>query len=432
MCYKERAKRQIYQQVPERGVMVATQSERRLSLRQALEEMYLENPYPLYRQLREADPVYWDEEQGGCWVLTGYTDVMAGLRDQRFSAQRMDIGTDWIPGELKERLEPPITALTRQILFLDPPDHTRLRGLVAKAFTPRMVEKLRPRIQQLVDELLAPAQEKGQMEVISELAYPLPAIVIAEMLGVPPEDRERFTLWTHDFGVLLDGGGGGLDFEQVVQALLGVNEFMEYFRELIRQQRRTPRDNLLQAMQEAEEQGDVLSEEELLGNCVLLLAAGHGTTTHLIGNGMLALLRNPEQMEMLRAEPALLPTAVAELLRYDSPVQLTSRVATTNLRMRDKEIVAGQEVLFCLGAANHDPAQFAHPDRLDLRRQENRHLAFGQGIHFCLGAPLARVEAEIAFGSFLRTFANPRLASETIEHFPSQVFRGLNALPVTF
>jgi len=268
------------------------------------------------------------------------------------------------------------------------------------------------------------------MEVISELAYPLPAIVIAEMLGVPPEDRERFTQWTHDFGVLLDGGG--LDFEQVVQALLGVNEFMEYFRALIRQQRQTPRDTLLQAMQEAEEQGDVLSEEELLGNCVLLLAAGHGTTTHLIGNGLLALLRNPEQMEMLRAEPALLPTAVAELLRYDSPVQLTSRVATTNLRMRDKEIAAGQEVLFCLGAANHDPAQFAHPETLDLRRQENRHLAFGQGIHFCLGAPLARVEAEIAFGSFLRTFAHPRLAAETIEHFPSQVFRGLNALPVTF
>lgn len=409
---------------------MATQSEHRLSLRQAVEENYLENPYPLYRQLREADPVFWDEEQGGCWVLTSHADVMIGLRDQRFSAQRMDIGTDWIPADLKARLEPPITALTRQILFLDPPDHTRLRGLVAKAFTPRMVEKLRPRIQQLVDELLAPAREKGQMEVISEFAYPLPAIVIAEMLGVPPEDRERFTQWTRDFGTLLDGDGGHMDFEQVVQSLLGVNEFMEYFRELIQQQRQAPRDNLLQAMQEAEEQGDVLSEEEMLGNCVLLLAAGHGTTTHLIGNGLLALLRNPEQMETLRAEPALLPAAVAELLRYDSPVQLTSRVATANLRVRDKEISAGQEVLFCLGAANHDPVQFAQPDTLDLRRQENRHLAFGQGIHFCLGAPLARVEAEIAFGTFLRTFANVRLATDAIEHFPSQVFRGLASLPV--
>lgn len=410
---------------------MATQGKRRPSLRQALEETYLANPYPLYRQLREADPVFWDEEQGGCWVLTRHADIVAGLRDQRFSAQRMDIGTDWVPAELKERLISPITALTRQILFLDPPDHTRLRGLVSRAFTPRMVERLRPRIQVLVDELLAPAQEKGQMEAISEFAYPLPAIVIAEMLGVPPQDRERFTQWTRDFGALLDGGSGSMDTQQAIQSLLGVHEFMEYFRALIRQQRLTPRENLLQAMQEAEEQGDVLSEEEVLGNCVLLLAAGHGTTTHLIGNGLLALLHNPEQMDMLRNEPALLPMAVAELLRYDSPVQLTSRVATVNLRLGEKEICAGQKVMFCLGAANHDPAQFARPDMLDLYRQENRHLAFGQGIHFCLGASLARVEAEIAFGAFLRTFANPRLATATIEHFPSQVFRGLVALPIT-
>lgn len=409
---------------------MTTQGKHKLSLRQALEENYLANPYPLYRQLRETDPVFWDEEQGGSWVLTRHEDIMAGLRDQRFSARRMDIGTDWIPAELQERLLPPITALTRQMLFLDPPDHTRLRALVARAFTPRVVEKLRPRIQQLVEDLLAPAQAKAQMEAISEFAYPLPAIVIAEMLGVPPQDRARFAQWTHDFGVLLDGGGGTMDMEQVIHSLLGVHEFMEYFRVLIRQQRQAPQENLLQAMQEAEEQGDVLSEEELLGNCVLLLAAGHGTTTHLIGNGLLALLRNPEQMELLRAEPTLLPMAVTELLRYDSPVQLTSRVATVNLRLGEKEIAAGQEVLFCLGAANHDPAQFAQPEALDLRRLENRHLAFGQGMHFCLGAPLARIEAEIAFGTFLRTFASPRLATATIEHFPSQVFRGLVTLPI--
>ncbi len=406
------------------------QSERGPSLRQILDEEYLSNPYPLYHQLRAADPIFWDEDQGGCWVLTSYTDVMTCLRDQRFSAARMNIDTSWIPAELKDTLEPPISALTRQMLFLDPPDHTRLRGLVSRAFTPRMVEKLRPRIQQIVDELLAPARERGGMEVISEFAYPLPAIVIAEMLGVPPEDREHFTKWTRDFGTLLDGGGSGMTFEQLIQSLLGVNEFMDYFRAIIQQQREKPRDNLLQAMQEAEEHGDMLSENELLGNCVLLLAAGHGTTTHLIGNGLLALLRHPEQMHLLRANPSLLPTAVAELLRYDSPVQLTSRVATENLRVREKEIAANQEVLLCLGASNHDPAQFAQPDTLDLRRQENHHLAFGQGIHFCLGAPLARVEAEIAFGTFLRNFPNSGLGAETIEHFPSQVFRGLTALPV--
>lgn len=409
---------------------MATQSERGLSLRQMLDEEYLSNPYPLYHQLRTTDPVYWDEGQGGAWVLTGYAEVLACLRDQRFSAARMSIDTSWIPEELKERLEPPISALTRQMLFLDPPDHTRLRGLVSRAFTPRMVEKLRPRIQQIVDELLAPAREKGQMEVISEFAYPLPAIVIAEMLGVPPEDRERFTQWTRDFGSLLDGGGTGMTFEEVVQSLLGVNEFMEYFRAIIQQQRETPRDNLLQAMQEAEEQGDMLSENELLGNCVLLLAAGHGTTNHLISNGLLALLRHPEQMQALQADPSLLPLAVMELLRYDGPVQLTSRLLKEDVQIRDKKIAAGQEVLLCLGASNHDPAQFAQPDTLDLRRTENRHLAFGQGIHFCLGAPLARVEAEIAFGTFLKTFPRAHLGAEPIEFFPSQVFRGLNALPV--
>jgi cytochrome P450 len=411
---------------------VRRQGKHSLSLRQVLEEPYLANPYPLYQQLRERDPVLWDEAQGGCWVLTRHADIIAGLRDQRFSAQRMDIGTDWLPPDLQERLSPPILALTRQLLFLDPPDHTRLRGLVSRAFTPRMVEKLRPRIQYLVDELLEPALARGHLEAISEFAYPLPAIVIAEMLGVPAEDRERFTQWTRDFGTLLDGGSGGtMDAELAIHSLLGVAAFMEYFRALIHQQRQAPQENLLQAMQDAEEQGDMLSEEELLGNCVLLLAAGHGTTTHLIGNGLLALLRHPEQMDLLRDEPALMPMAVAELLRYDSPVQMTSRVATVNVHLGGKEIAPGQQVLFCLGAANHDPAQFAAPETLDLRRPENRHLAFGQGIHFCLGAPLARVEAEVAFGTFLRACPTPRLATPSIEHFPSQVFRGLVALPIT-
>jgi cytochrome P450 len=396
-----------------------------------LQTEYIANPYPLYHRLREIDPVFWDEEQGGCWVLTSHTDVMACLRDPRFSARRMNIESGWIPDELKATIEPPLHALTRQMLFLDPPDHTRLRGLVSRAFTPRMVEKLRPRIQQLVDELLAPTREKGEMEVISEFAYPLPAIVIAEMLGVPPEDREQFTLWTRAFGSVLDGSGT-MGFEELVQALQSINEFMNYFRAIIRRQRTKPQENLLQAMQEAEEQGDMLSEDELLGNCVLLLAAGHGTTTHLIGNGLLALLRHPDALEQLRANPALLPGAVAELLRYDGPVQLTSRLTTEKVQIGDKEIAAGQEVLLCLGAANHDPAQFAQPDTLNLQRQENRHLAFGHGIHFCLGAPLARVEAEIAFGTFLKNFANPRLVGETVEFFPSQVFRGLDALPVAF
>ncbi|MGH2509759.1 MAG: cytochrome P450 [Ktedonobacteraceae bacterium] len=406
-------------------------NQRTPSLSQIPDAEYLANPYPLYHQLRTISPVFWDEGLGGAWAITNHAGVINGMRDPRFTAERADITTDWVPEEMKAVLEQPIHALARQMLFLDPPDHTRMRSLVARAFTPRMIEKLRPRIQQIVDELLEPIQARGRMEVISEFSYPLPAIVIAEMLGVPAKDRDRFTVWTDHFGRLLDNRGS-LTFEELVESLTGINEFMEYFRVIINQQRKEPQDNLMQAMLDAEEQGDALSENEILANCVLILAAGHGTTTHLIGNGLLALLRHPDQMELLRADPSLLPGTVAELLRYDSPVQTTSRTAKEDLYMQGVEIKAGQNVVFSLGAANHDPAQFAHPDTLDIRRTENRYLSFGQGIHFCLGAQLARVEAEIAFGSFLKRCTNPRLASETVEWFPSRAFRGLVELPVTF
>lgn len=405
-------------------------NQRTPSLSQIPDPEYLANPYPLYHQLRAISPVFWDEGLGGAWAITNHEDVMAGLRDSRFTAERIDITADWIPEEMRATLEQPIYALARQMLFLDPPDHTRMRSLVSRAFTPRMIEKLRPRIQQIVDELLEPIQAKGRMEVISEFSYPLPAIVIAEMLGVPAKDRDRFSLWTDHFGRLLDTRD--ITFEALVESLTGVNEFMEYFRVIINQQRKEPQDNLMQAMLDAEEQGDALSENEILANCVLILAAGHGTTTHLIGNGLVALLRHPKQMELLRANPSLLPSAVAELLRYDSPVQITSRTAKEDLHIQGVEIKAGQRVVFSLGAANHDPAQFAQPDTLDIRRTENRLMSFGQGIHFCLGAQLARVEAEIAFGSLLKRCAQLRLESETVEWFPSNAFRGVVELPVAF
>ncbi len=404
-------------------------SKTRLSLADGLRPEYIANPYSLYKQLRMEDPVLWDEGARG-WVLTGYTAVVATLRDPRLSAERFMMDTSWVPEELRETLEPPIHALTRQMLFLDPPDHTRLRSLVAKAFTPRVVEAMRPHIQQIVDDLLDAVQASGRMDVMKDFAYPLPAIVIAEMLGVPPADRDRFTKWTQTFGRLLDGGDFTL--EGLFQALNGIAEFMEYFRQIIRQRSVAPRDDLMQAMINAEERGDVLSEEELLGNCVLLLAAGHGTTTHLIGNGMLALLQHPGQLQQLRDDPSLISSAVEELLRYDSPVQMTSRRTKEDLVIGGKHISAGQEVLMCLGAANRDPAQFPDPDQLNLRRRENRHLSFGYGIHFCLGAPLARVEAEIAFNTLLRRFQELRLETGILEWGPSLVFRGLRELPIAF
>ncbi len=401
----------------------------RLTLKDILEPPYLNDPYVLYRRLRDHDPVYWDEEMNA-WVLTRHADVVAVLRDPRFSTAWGSLDTSWIPEEQRALLEPPLHAVSRQILFLDPPDHSRIRGLVARAFTPRMVEGLRPRIQRLVNELLDAVQAQGRMEFIEQFAYPLPAIVIAEMLGVPPEDRSQFIAWTEDFGRLLDGST--LTFEGLLQALRGISEFILYFRQTIEQRRSAPRDDLLQAMINAEEEGDRLSEEELLGNCVLLLAAGHGTTTHLLGNGLYALLRHPEQLRLLRERPEIISSAVMELLRYDGPVQLTSRRPKVDLELAGKHIGAGQEVLTVLGAANHDPEQFADPERLDLQRADNRHVAFGHGPHFCLGAPLARLEAEIALSTLLQRLPNLRLETEEVTRFPSLVFRGLETLPLAF
>ena len=389
---------------------------------------HLDNPYPLYHRLRELGPVYWDE-RANSWVLTRSADVAAALRDPRYTVRGFMSDTGWIPEDMRPALEPPLRAVSRQMLFQDPPDHTRLRGLVAKAFTPRMIESLRPVIQQVTDELLDQAEAQGRMEVIQDFAFPLPAIIIATMLGVPPEDREQFNRWSSYFGRLLDGGDFSL--ETVFEAVSEVSNFLDYFRAIIHARRTAPKDDLLQAMMNAQEQGDALSEDELLGNCILLLAAGHGTTTHLIGNGTLALLRNPDQLRLLKEQPALISSAVAELLRYDSPVQLTSRRAKEALRIGEQQVSTGQAVIMLLGAANHDPAQFADPDRLILARQENRHLSFGLGIHFCLGAPLARVEGEIAFSTLLKRFPHLRLDTDVVEWQSSIVFRGLQQLPVS-
>lgn len=393
------------------------------------------DPYPFYARLREAAPVHWDPVAGagGGWVLTRHADVLALLRDPRMTATRLNMPStaDWLPDEMRSAAEQVFRAMPHQLLFLDPPDHTRLRGLVNKAFTPRLVEAMRPRITALVTELLDAAEAAGGMEVIADFAYPLPAIVIAELLGVPPEDRHQFIRWSEDFGGFLDGSN--LTFEQAMAALQGVSDFMDYFRGIIARRGSAPRDDLLQALLVARERDDVLSEDELLANLVLLLAAGHGTTTHLIGNGLLALLRHPEELRRLADDPTLAVTAVPELLRYDSPVQLTGRTAREALTIGGQEIAAGEHVTVLLGAANHDPAQFPDPDRLDVGRSETRLLSFGYGIHFCLGAPLARLEGELALPALARRFPHIHLASgaaDALEFAPSIVFRGLRALTV--
>jgi len=382
------------------------------------------DPYPFYRRLREEDPVH--QSPLGIWVLTRYDDAVMVLRDPRF-------GREGLAEIMDARLGVPARpANTRDMLFRDPPDHTRLRALVSRAFTPRVVEAMRPHIQEIVDGLLDRVADSGRLDVIEDLAYPLPVRVICEMLGVPLADQEVFKDWSADIARSLDASILPAGSEAVTRGQVAGDAIREYFRGLIAGRRKQPRADLLSALIAAEEQGDKLSEPELVATCVLLLIAGHETTVNLIGNGLLALLRHPDQLRVLAADPALIQTGVEELLRFDGPVQRTGRLTMADVEIGGRDIPKGSIVAAVIGAANRDPAHFADPDRLDVTRQENRHIAFGFGIHFCLGAPLARIEGQVAIGTILRRWPTLKLVSDTPEWRESSVLRGLKTLPVTF
>jgi cytochrome P450 len=365
----------------------------------------------------------------GVWFLTRYEDVHNTLRDPRFSVDRMSAT---IIRENVERL-PAFVQQTaqgmRSMLNTDPPDHTRVRKLVNKAFTPRRIASLQSHIESIVDELLAPVMGAGQMDVIDALAAPLPAIVIAELLGVPAEDHRQFKTWAAE---LVAGLGQSTLGSRRASTAPAMQKLFGYLTEIIAARRKEPRDDLISAMVLAQEEEDALSDNELLATSNLLLIAGHETTTNLIGNGLLALLREPDELERLRGEMTLLPTAIEELLRYDGPVQATIRVAREDLAIDGHRIEQGSLVLVGIGAANHDPAVFDEPERLDVGRDPNPHLAFGFGAHFCLGAPLARLEAEIAFRVLLERFPHMTLATEAPEFRSNPVLRGLVSLPVSF
>lgn len=403
---------------------------------QALDQLltsseFLANPYPVYRQLRAADPVHWSDAWNA-WVLTRYDDVVAVFRDpRRFSSmERIAVFLNQLPEEARATLCPLNEHFTTQMVFQDPPNHMRLRSLVNKAFTSRMVEAMRPQIQATVDILLDTVQADGQMDLIRDFAYPLPAITIARMLGLPAETRDQFKQWADDVVAFL--GTGRAQLEAVEQGQRSVLALRDWLLELIAQHRHTPRADLLSHLIAAEEKGDTLSESELVGMCISFLTAGHETTTNLIGNGVLALLQHPTQRQQLQQQPDLIVDAVEELLRYNSPILRNWRVATQDLELGGKEIKQGQLVFLMTGAANHDPAQFPHPDQLDFNRQENRHVGFGFGIHFCVGAPLARLEGQIAINTILRRLPGLRLASETPLWLENMAFRGLQQLPVVF
>ena len=385
------------------------------------------NPYPMYERLRLESPVHWSEMMEA-WVLSRYDDVVFVLTDPRFSADRRSAQNRFAEyiAQREEDFGPLGRAPT--MLTTDPPDHTRLRKLVSKAFTARAVENLRPRIKGILDDLLAELRGRDQIDVVWDIAYPLPVIVIAEMLGVPPEDRAQFKRWSTDLVATL---GGPMVAEDVMQRGRKASEELGgYFRGVIAERKRAPREDLISGLIAAEEQGQFLSEDELLATCILLLVAGNETTTNLIGNGMLALLRHPDELQRLRDDPSLIVSAVEELLRFCGPVHATGRVLKEELEIGGQAVKPGQVAFCLLGAANRDPAKFEEPDRLDLGRQKNEHVALGDGIHFCLGAPLARAEAQIAIGSLLERYPKLELAVEEPEMGGNLIIRGPKNLPL--
>ena len=398
----------------------------KLSLYQLLYPEVLANPYPLYQRLRTEDPVHWDLFLH-TWVVTRYTDVVTVL--QHFSAVRTPTSEHLSELGLSPMV-PLSEVLVRQMLFLDGRSHSRIRNLASSAFTPRRVEALRFHIQEITDHLLDAVQGEGRMDVIADLADPLPAIVTAEMLGLPTSDWQQLTAWSTDFAEAL----GNLQHnpDHASRVLQSLEEVCAYFSAAIQEHRKHSRDTLIDALLNAELEGDSLTEEEVVANSIMLMTGGQETTTNLIGNGMLTLLRHPDELEKLKADPSLIPAAIEELLRYESPIQYTSRLAPDDVQMGGKTIRKGQAVFAMIGAANRDPERFPEPDRLDICRQDNRHLAFAWGPHFCFGAPLARLEGQIAFETMLHRMPNVSAEPSPVSWRENLGFRGLTSLPITF
>jgi pimeloyl-[acyl-carrier protein] synthase len=397
-----------------------------LSLYHLLEPEVLANPYPLYHELRSTAPVHWDPYLHA-WVVTRYAEVVEVF--QHFLAARTP-SPEHLAAMGMAELSPIAQVMVRQMLFLDPPDHTRVRTLAARAFTPRRVEVLRGHIREITNQLLDAVEAKGRMEVIGDLGAPLPAIVTTEMLGVPSRDWKKLRRWSTDFAEML--GNFQHNPGRAARVLQSLEEMTAYFQDAVRQQAEEPSEGLVNALAHAEVNGDRFSEEEVVANLIVTMVGGLETTTNLIGNGLLSLLRHPEQLERLRGDPELIPSAVEELLRYESPSQHTARLAPEDVELGGRQIRRRQAVIAVMGAANRDPERFPEPDRLDLGRQDNRHLAFGWAGHFCFGAPLARIEGQIAFGALLSRFPELQLEPEPLAWRENLGLRGLKALPVSF
>jgi cytochrome P450 len=389
---------------------------------------FFADPYATYARLRAEDPVHWCEPWGQ-WVITRFEDVLAVNKDpQRFSS------AGWekrfmaeLPAEVRKLPNMQRHYGTKVLSMTDPPEHTRLRRLVVRSFTPRVLEALRPSIEELVQELLDAVAGRPVFDFIEDFAYPLPAIVIARLLGAPDDARHDFMRWSKDIVDFV--GTGHADSARALRNETTLREFRAFLEPVIQERRAHPRDDLMSILASTGEDGDRLTDDELVSTCIVLLFAGHETTANLLGNGLLALLRHPEQLGRLREEPGLMPTAVEELLRYDSPVQRNRRIALVDVELGRATIRRGDPVMVFMGSANRDAAKFADPDTLDVGRAPNPHQAFGHGIHFCVGAALSRLEAPIALLALLERFPRLRPADDYVARWrPNITFRGLESL----
>ena len=395
-----------------------------LSLYHLYDPEVLANPYPLYARLRTHDPVHWDPFLHA-WVVTRYADVVTVLEDFSAHCAPAPERLDEMGLSSMDRIG---NALVQQMLFMDPPDHTKLRGVCSVAFTPHRVERLRQHIQEIINGLLEPHWAAGRIELMADFADRLPAIVSAEILGVPPSDHEQLKAWSTDFAEIL--GNFQHNPDRSGRMLRSLDEMSTYFRQAIRERQKRPAGDMISVLTQAELHGERLSEDAIISNCILLMVGAQETTPNLIGNGMLTLLRNPDELRKLRGDLSLVSSAIEEMLRYEAPSQHTTRLAPYEAELGGKPIRRGQSVIAIMGAANRDPERFPEPDRFDIARTDNKHLAFGAGAHFCFGAPLARLEGHIAFTTLLGRAREVVLGADHLVWRDNVGLRGLRELPL--
>ncbi|WP_078428061.1 cytochrome P450 [Alkalihalobacterium alkalinitrilicum] len=388
----------------------------------------VKNPYPYFHLLRTEDPVYWSDKWDG-WILTRYHDINEALLNPGLTSQRIRPSKSMSKEKVLDMVST-FEILSKWMVFNDPPNHTRIRMLVNKAFTPKAVEEMRPFMYEVTDYLLDQVESAKKMDVIRDYAFVLPILVISKMLGLPDEDRGLLKQWSDDLLLLVFGAVKDSDRHERAQK--GMQQMASYLGDVVNDRLKNPKDDLISSLVNAKEKGDALSKDEIIATCTLLVFGGHETTTNLIANGLLSLISNPEQLKLLKNNPSLIDTAIEELLRYDGPSKAIMRVAKKDVVINGKRIKEGQRLLLMQIAANRDPEVFDNEDELDITRKPNHHLGFGKGIHYCLGAPLARLEASVAINQVLKRFPTIRLETNDVEWQPIIISRALKSLPVLF